>query len=261
MTPHCNDFNVKDTVDSLSLWQAELHDTAAQYLAAAIWTTESLQRYREQWSADACGLFDQLTSQLRTAHREVRRLLTDAPPSLFQHGCQYAFESLIENLQTVDGPELKETFTPDAIQCCEHAPEAIRWTLYRVMQEAVTNANQHSNASYVNICLFTHEKERPSEDSDDTVTQKLQRETDRIILVVADNGKGLVKQSEKNQDGVSKEDGGAKENDAIGYGLKGIQARVARLHGFCEIGLRQSGGTQIRVELPVTGMRMDSEPI
>lgn len=254
--------NLPHTSDPLAFWRAELHDTAAQYLAAAIWTTELLQSYRNQWPTKARDLFDQLTTQLQTAHREVRRLLTDASPSLFQRGCQHAFELLIENLQTAHGPDVTYTLTPEAIQCCDHASETLRWTLYRVIQEAVTNANRHSGASQVQIFLSVCHMKNSSQISDHNRDKVDEMDgVESVVLEIKDNGKGFTIVESMKYERSAKRENGSGTICVNGYGLIGMRTRIAGLHGRCEIDSRPGLGTRIRVELPVIGMRMDSEPI
>ena len=86
--------------------------------------------------------------------------------------------------------------------------------LYRMTQEALTNATKHGHASRAVVEI--------SEDSDS------------VQLLIRDNGSGF--------------DPHAKSE---GFGLLGITERVALLHGELDIESAPGAGTTIRARLPV----------
>jgi len=91
-------------------------------------------------------------------------------------------------------------------------PDDYRTCIYRVVQEALHNCSRHSNATAVRIQVL--------------------QETNRLMLSIRDNGKGFdVKQSK-------------------GLGLLGVEERVARLGGKCEINSEPGSGTVLAIELP-----------
>src|SRR5215468_2699037 len=93
-------------------------------------------------------------------------------------------------------------------------PDDYRTCIYRVVQEALHNCSRHSNATAVRIQVL--------------------QETNRLMLSIRDNGKGFdVKQSK-------------------GLGLLGVEERVARLGGKCEINSEPGTGTVLAIELPFT---------
>src|SRR5262249_50271495 len=91
-------------------------------------------------------------------------------------------------------------------------PDDYRTCIYRVVQEALHNCSRHSDATAVRIQVL--------------------QETHRLMLSIRDNGKGFdVRQSK-------------------GLGLVGVEERVARLGGKCEIHSEQGSGTVLAIELP-----------
>jgi signal transduction histidine kinase len=92
-------------------------------------------------------------------------------------------------------------------------PDPYRTCLYRVVQEALTNCARHANAEQIEISLAT----MPG----------------GLCLQIKDDGVGL-------SDGM-----------ATGIGLKGIEERVRELDGAVSICSRTSGGTTLRIELPI----------
>jgi PAS domain S-box-containing protein len=90
-------------------------------------------------------------------------------------------------------------------------------TLFRVFQEALTNAMRHSGAT--------------------EVTVSLRRKADRIVLEVVDNGMGISR----------------KALSASGsFGLNGMRERVAQCGGRLTITGECGKGTKVRVSLPFT---------
>jgi signal transduction histidine kinase len=87
--------------------------------------------------------------------------------------------------------------------------------VYRVLQEALTNARRHAAASEVTITLGQAEEE--------------------FRLVVEDNGKGLPPLVES----------GA----GLGVGIPGMRARLAQFGGAVDIA-SVDGGTVVRARIP-----------
>lgn len=99
-------------------------------------------------------------------------------------------------------------------------PDEYKTCVYRVVQEALHNCSRHSQATTVRI--------------------RVQQQTDQLFLWIQDDGKGFdVKQ-------------------AKGLGLLGIEERVARLGGKCEIHSGRGRGTIVAIELPL-GVRKESQ--
>ncbi len=84
-------------------------------------------------------------------------------------------------------------------------------TIYRVVQEGITNAVRHGHAKDIYI--------------------KLNFENPSLLLEIVDNGKGCAKIAE-------------------GFGLKHIKERVAMLAGSVEFGMREEGGFRIYAYIP-----------
>lgn len=92
-------------------------------------------------------------------------------------------------------------------------PDDYKTCVYRVVQEALHNCSRHSQATTVRI--------------------RVQEEPNRLLLTIQDDGRGFdVKQSK-------------------GLGLLGIEERVARLGGKCEVHSSLGSGTILAIELPM----------
>jgi signal transduction histidine kinase len=93
-------------------------------------------------------------------------------------------------------------------------PDADKTSLYRIVQEALTNCARHSEARSVNI--------------------KLGSEEERYVVRIEDDGKGFT---------VSR--------TARGLGLIGIEERVAGMGGALEFKSAPGAGTRILVSIPL----------
>ncbi len=89
-------------------------------------------------------------------------------------------------------------------------------TLFRIVQETLTNVSRHANASHVHILLTTDEED--------------------ILLEIRDNGRGITPEELTRTDA---------------FGLIGIRERVSSLHGTVEISGIPGYGTTITVRLPI----------
>lgn len=105
--------------------------------------------------------------------------------------------------------------------------ETLDLTLYRLVQECLTNAARHAQATCVNIVLSVHDA---SSDHD-----QVNRSTNKtsVLLIVEDNGLGLP------------------ENLEYGRGLSGMRQRVQILGGQFEVAVRSGGGTRISASVPL----------
>jgi signal transduction histidine kinase len=96
-------------------------------------------------------------------------------------------------------------------------------TLFRILQESLTNIHRHSHSSSVNV--------------------QLELAADRIILQVRDDGHGL---SPKLLERFK-----AKDDTGVGIGLRSMRERVSEIGGTLEIE-SDKNGTVIRVFAPLS---------
>ena len=104
--------------------------------------------------------------------------------------------------------------------------EEIDLTLYRCVQEAITNAIRHGKAGTITLDLVEDLGPRG---------QGRKPQANTIRLSISDDGKGMAKGTLK------------------GFGLSTMIERVRSLGGSCAIDGAPSKGTTIRIEIPVEG--------
>lgn len=96
-----------------------------------------------------------------------------------------------------------------------HVPAGVEVQAYRIVQEALTNALKHAGPG-------AH------------ATVAVRRETDRVEIVVEDDGRGAVEEAVQLSGG---------------HGLTGMRERVQAVGGTFEHGLRRGGGYRVRAVL------------
>jgi signal transduction histidine kinase len=197
-------------------WARELHDETLQEMGALKLLLAAARR-----SQDLEGMHDALdqgVEQLAGAIERLRALITDLrPASLDQLGVGPALEALVERVASQSGLRisLRQDLAYEAGRAgSRHLPE-VEATVYRVVQEALTNAVKHAEATSVEVTV---------RDADDAT----------IEIVVRDDGRGF--------------DTAAADTTA-GFGLLGMRERVALVGGALDV-TSSPGGTEVRASIP-----------
>ena len=187
----------------------ELHDEIGQALTAVL-----LQLKRAAETAPP-GLRDRLhvaqdaaRAGLDDVGRVVRRL---RPEALDDLGLPSALTALGTTVAREAGFEVHRAIAPDLPDLAEEAELVV----YRVAQEALTNAARHAGAAHVWLTL-----ERDGGDGGDGV-----------VLTVEDDGRGLA-----GADG--------------GGGVRGMRERALLVHGRLDVGDGPRGGARVRLAIP-----------
>jgi signal transduction histidine kinase len=189
-----------------------LHDEAGQLLAVVHLKLEDVGRtlpgeVREQLQGIRLVL-DQIEGQLRGLAHELR------PPVLDDQGLLPALEDLAGVVSRRTGLRVKVE-SPEYKRC----PKRIETALYRIVQEALTNASKHARARSVEVRLSCDGRS--------------------VCCSIEDDGIGL-----KHQD---PSEGRARR----GLGLIGIRERVQILGGICDMQSTPGQGTTLNVRLPL----------
>jgi two-component system sensor histidine kinase NreB len=193
----------------------DLHDEIGQQLTAIQIGLGSIE------AAPDLARAQQLAHDLRgvglTAHEEVRRLAAGLRPGVLEDlGLAVAIERLCEDFERMHGLDVQLDMTSE---CTERLGLLVETTLYRVVQESLTNVARHADATQVQVSLV--------------------RGQGILELVIADDGKGMLgstaDQSSRRQQGL---------------GLNSIRERVQMLSGECTITASSQGGVMIKAVIP-----------
>lgn len=195
----------------------DIHDGIAQLMVGA---QHHLEAFDYLWRDDASLAENQLSrgrTKLRQAIVETRRLMTQLRPvSLETLGLIPAVQQYLNELGKDAGWEIDYHAEVAAL----NLPPDGETALFRILQEALTNAWKHAQTSMVRLSLHTEgEKD------------------DLLVVYVQDWGVGF-------------EPAGV-QSDAQGIGLMGMRERARLLGGMCSIESRPGRGTTVRLRIPM----------
>jgi two-component system sensor histidine kinase UhpB len=181
----------------------ELHDEIGQNLTAAVL---ELNRVRDGGVVLVEAL-DDAQSLARESLDTLSEITARLRPATFDDlGLASALQSLAADAERRTGIEV-ETFVEGALHVLDPDAELV---LYRVAQEALTNALRHGECSRVTI--------------------EVRREDDAVVLRVADDGAGL--------------------GDATsGAGIRGMRERAAMIGGRLRFTSPATGGTAVELRV------------
>jgi two-component system, NarL family, sensor histidine kinase UhpB len=193
----------------------ELHDETAQALAAL-----RIRLHVALESPDAArreAVLEEVREGITEALDGVRRMARGLrPPALDELGLVAAIEAHARTLQestTVEVRVEREALPP-------RLPAALELAVYRIVQEALTNALRHADAT--------------------RITVRLEVRDGWLRVEVSDDGRGF-------------EAGPLVRGERIGLGIGGMQERARYLGGEVEIESRHGEGTRVLALIPVEG--------
>jgi signal transduction histidine kinase len=234
-------------------WAREIHDETVQGLGALRLT---LAHARDQNNQGA--LRDAVDVVLDGLGHEIdglRHLITELrPAALDELGLVPALEALARRAQAIDGLEVEaeielgpasgappsgepagEQAAAEPAPSGEPVPQPanggrrldaeLESTLYRVLQEALTNVSRHAGATRAVIRVIERDG--------------------RILASVTDNGRGIAEgraESGPRGDGLEG-----------GFGLSGMRERAELVGGELELSPAPGGGTTVLLTVPLAG--------
>jgi two-component system, NarL family, sensor histidine kinase DevS len=192
-------------------WARELHDETLQQLAGLRMTLSGALRSGK--AERMSGAIENAVEQITTAIGDLRSLITELrPAALDELGAKPALESLVERVSGQTDIEIELSYA-DGDSLPRHPPE-VESTIYRLVQEALTNAAKHAAATRIEVSV--------SEDGE------------RLAITIRDNGSGFDP-----------------EQRSPGFGLIGMRERLALVHGSLAIRSSPGGGTVVEASIPV----------
>jgi two-component system, NarL family, sensor histidine kinase UhpB len=183
----------------------ELHDEVGQHLTVVLL---GLKQAEQRAPADLAADLALLRESTREGLDDVRRVARQLRPGVLDDlGLASALASLTSDFAQHSGAAVRRVVTPGLPAL---SPDA-ELVLYRVAQEALTNAARHAHAAAVELSLT--------------------RVGDRVALVVADDGRGF-------------------DTARDGAGLRGMRERARMVRGDLTL-TSSPAGTTVRLEVPV----------
>ncbi len=193
----------------------ELHDEAGQLLTSLLVGLRTLEDSRNMAAAKAQG--HRLREIAAQAIDEIGRLARGLHPAvLSDHGLGVALSRYVA--EYTKNHNIAVDLTLDGLDSCDLQP-AVQVSLYRILQEALTNVVRHAKAQAVSIVF--------------------ERSATALRVAMTDNGRGF---DTKVLSSVS----------SNRLGIQGMRERAGMLGGTISF-TSKGAGTQILLEIPLTG--------
>ncbi len=186
----------------------ELHDETGQALTSVLLGLKTFESAEDKPAALA-----QLRELVVATLQDVRRLAVELrPKALDDFGLVAALERLVETF--VDATGITVDFESQLGD--ERLPSEVETTLYRIVQESLTNIAKHAGARRVSVLLV--------------------RRGGAVTALVEDDGHGFDAEDELRG----------------GIGLEGMRERLALLDGRLTIESNRGTGTSLVAEVPLS---------
>ena len=198
----------------------ELHDSAGQTIAALLMNLARIQTAVKSSNPELASLAEETRKYTEDLSQEIRTtsyLLH--PPLLDEIGLQAALNWYAEGLKQRSGLDLQLNIHPEF----ERQARDIELTIFRIVQECLTNIHRHSDSKTARI--------------------RIACEDAHVVLEVVDAGRGIPPEVL------------AKIQDNAGVGLRGIRERVRQFGGQFRIESHEGSGTAVLVTLPLAASR------
>lgn len=200
----------------------ELHDSLGQYLTAAKINVDLLAGSPD--GSDRVQETQQLLERAISDTRTLSHLLH--PPLLDEAGLASAARWYVEGFGRRSGIEVTLDVPPEL----PRLSSPVETTLFRILQETLTNVHRHSGSRGVDVRLSV----------DDS----------KVELTVRDYGKGIPEKVLTR----FRQSGGY-----VGVGLAGIRERIKELGGTLEIHSSTSGSA-VTVRIPIVETKQEQKP-
>lgn len=195
----------------------EIHDELGQILVAVkidlgLLSLKSNQYFDKNTSTDFTAQIEHLAGLVDKTIKTARRIMTDLRPEILDVlGIKDALKQHLARF--AERNEIKCTFDDKTTTFELDAQQSL--TLFRILQESLTNIVKHAKASEVNV--------------------KLIQNNDKLHLSITDNGIGFNSQNPTKQES---------------YGLIGMKERAFLIDGNLTITSKKNVGTTIKIEIP-----------
>ncbi len=197
----------------------EIHDGPAQSTANLSLKLEICKKFFKINEPEKAYLeMNDLKKDINATIKEIRTIIYDLKPSYLEGGLFSAIDNRLKIFQ--DTTNIKVDFKASGDD--SNIEYYMASTVYRIIQEGLSNIYKHAEATHIRIELFINDK--------------------KIFFSIDDNGKGfntsdLSKKKQRHLEG--------------GFGLEGIKERIELVKGEISINSEIGKGTHIIAHIPV----------
>jgi signal transduction histidine kinase len=206
-------------------WAREIHDETVQGLGALRLRLANARDLADQ--EELSRAVDTVLEGLGEEIDGLRHLITELrPAALDELGLAPALQALARRAQAIDGLEVQTRIELDGGDAERRLDPELESTIYRVVQEALTNVSRHAKATRATIAVSEH--------------------NGRILASVTDDGQGLP------EGGASRPRTPGEELKG-GFGVSGMRERAELVGGELELASAPGGGAVMRLSVPLAG--------
>ncbi len=201
----------------------DLHDGMGQLIAALQLNIQSMNDLNGDLNKRD-ELYQNSTGLLKDVHTEIRNIAFNLmPQTLMKAGLVAAVEELIHRINNTGQVEVHLS----VYDLEKRLNEVVEVSLYRIIQEFLSNTMKHSNATHIYIGLTNHE--------------------DELVLTIEDDGAGYNLDLFK--------------NSKSGNGWRNISTRLNLIHASIEIDtLVGRKGTSVLISIPAEKLHLQRIP-
>ncbi|WP_158597957.1 CHASE domain-containing protein [Noviherbaspirillum saxi] len=199
----------------------EIHDELGQTLLALRIDVSMLDartgRSHPRLNEKVRGALNHIDATVKT----IRTIINNLRPAVLDLGLTAAFEWQVAEFRRRSGITCELVMNEKEF----HVDDARATSLFRILQESLTNVIRHARASHVIV--------------------EVHREAGRLVMTISDNGIGIY--SDIRQSGNS-------------FGLVGVEERIHALNGKFVIDSAPGKGTSLTVFIPLERVEQEEAP-
>lgn len=198
----------------------ELHDELGQCLTAIKTIGAVIANRTEGTQPEIHQNAETIVSVTERMYDSVHGIIRQLRPSALDHlGLRETLEEAVANWRRLN-PTIQCSLELDGT--LDALGERVNITVYRIVQECLTNITKHANASEASV----------------QVSHTGAGQDERLEIVARDNGKGLVARDPR---------------ETVRFGLMGMRERTEALGGSFVIESEVGKGVTVRVSIPLAG--------
>lgn len=205
-------------------WAREIHDETVQGLGALRLRLANARDLDDR--QDLSSAVDDVLEGLGAEIDGLRHLITELrPAALDDLGLDAALQALARRGQAIDGLNVVMDIDLDGVAGDGRLDAELESTIYRVVQEALSNVSKHAEASTATVSVSVR---------------------DGVLRAsVTDDGKGIS--------GVEGRQRTPEEELKGGFGMSGMRERAELVGGEIDVGPAPGSGTTVRLTVPLAG--------
>lgn len=186
----------------------EIHDHVGHALSTTLIQLQAISLKLSKEGSDSTGALERLTHYIRETLSSTREVVHNmAPAPKGSKKLNHELATLCSNVQAMTGTKVLFTHSQTELALTDDQIQ----NLYRITQEALTNAIKHGEAKHIKVIASAHDT--------------------HLTLTISDDGLGA--------DGIYEQ-----------FGLTSIKARTLRLNGTIHYDTKPGEGFLVRINIP-----------